>query len=433
MIAIYIDKIVPRLQYTVNLVFKTVLKVDYVLINDKQMFIQSKLPKISYCETKIADEIHFFATSFLFESTIELKTIKPQTIDGLPTFFPHNKNAILSYDAFAMIFYLVSRYEEYTETQQDKFGRFRATLSLAHRHNFLQLPLVNHLCLKIQALIKTKYPTFEFPKQAFQFLPTYDIDYAWAYLHRNLKRTLGGYARAIFTRNFKEFWERLQVQFGFRTDPFFTFDILDELHKKHQLSPIYFFLIGDYTLFDKNIHHQNKAFRQLIQRISETYKIGIHPSFLSNHPNHPEQLLKEKKRLKEITKQEITHSRQHFLKLEMPRTYQQLLEIGIKKDYTMGYAEQVGFRASIATPYFWYDLANERTTDLLITPFQVMDVTLSQYLKLSPESSLEIIKQLVQNTKAVNGTFSTLWHNNSIDDLVAEVYDYLSVCRGKKV
>jgi hypothetical protein len=414
MIAIYTKKITSRLQYTVNLIFKTVLKVDYMLINDKQVFMDSKFPKISYCDKPITDEIHFYATDLLFENTIYQQPIEVQKNDNFPTFFNDNKNAILPYDAFAMIFFLVSRYEEYTETQLDKHGRFRATLSLAYQNDFLKIPLVNVLCSKIQTLIETKYPNFKFPKQTFTFLPTYDIDYAWAYKNRNFKRTIGGYARTILTGNFSELLEKLQVQLGFKNDPFYVFDYLDNLHEKHQLSPIYFFLIGDYSQFDKNIHYQNSAFRQLITRLSERYEIGLHPSYLSNSDFNL--LQKEKNRLDGITQKETVRSRQHFLKLATPKTYQNLLKLGIKEDYTMGYANEVGFRASIATPYFWYDLANEKATDLLIIPFQIMDVTLKNYLKLSPEKALEEIQKLIQHTKAVNGTFSTLWHNSSFDE-----------------
>ncbi len=414
MITIFIEKSTSRLQYTVNLVFKTVLKVDYILIHDKQVFANLKSAKVSYCNEKIANEVHFFATEFLSETTIKKQIIDLKKIDGLPTFFQHNKNAALPYDPFAMIFYLVSRYEEYTESQRDKHGRFRASLSLAHQYNFLKIPLVNHLCLKIKSFITTKYPLFNFPKQSFRFLPTYDIDYAWAYLNRNLKRTLGGYAQAVVSRQPSIFWDRLQVQFGFKKDPFDVFDFLDDLHQTHELSPIYFFLIGDYSLFDKNIHYQNAAFCELIKRLSAKYDTGLHPSYLSNSVNG--QLEKEKKRLDNIVQQETIRSRQHFLKLEIPRTYQRLLAIGIKEDYTMGYATEIGFRASIATPYFWYDLEHEKATDLLITPFQVMDVTLKEYLNLSPEAALAAVKVVVTHTKAVNGVFSTLWHNSSFDE-----------------
>lgn len=420
MIAIYTDKITPRLQYSLNLIFKTVLKVDYVLFHDKQSFTVSNLPKISYCQEKIKDEIHFFATNLLFESDIQKQTIEIRKINDLPTFYHHNKNAILSFDAFAMIFYLVSRYEEYTETQRDKHGRFRANLSLAHQSDFLKTPLVNHLCLKIQALLMAKYPNLNFPKQQFQFLPTYDIDYAWAYLNKGLKRTLGGFARAAITGNFQEIMERIHVQFGFKNDPFYSFDVLDNFHQKHQLSPIYFFLIGDNSHFDKNISHENLAFQRLIRIIATQYKIGLHPSYISNQ--FPEKVKMEQERLATIANQEIIRSRQHFLKLSMPKTYQNLIQNGIKEDYTMGYATQVGFRASIATPYFWYDLENEKATDLKIFPFQIMDVTLTDYLKLNIEESKILIQEIIENTKTVNGLFSTLWHNNTINEPIGQLY-----------
>lgn len=420
MLAIYTDKITPRLQYTLNLIFKTVLKVDYVLFHDKQSFTASDLPKISYCQEKIKDEIHFFATSLLFENDIQNQNIEIHKINNFPTFYYHNKNAILPYDAFAMIFYLVSRYEEYTETQRDKHGRFRANLSLAYKHDFLKIPVVNHLCLKVKTFIHDKYPQFQFPKQEFQFLPTYDIDYAWAYLNKGWKRTLGGYARALITGNFQEITERIQVQFGQKNDPFYTFGILDNFHQQHRLSPIYFFLIGDNSHFDKNISHKNLTFRRLIQQIAAQYKIGLHPSYVSN--DFPEKVSMEQERLATITNQKIIRSRQHFLKLSIPQTYQNLIKNDIKEDYTMGYATQVGFRASIATSYFWYDLENEKATDLTIVPFQIMDVTLTDYLKLNMEESKVLIQEIIDNTKTVNGLFSTLWHNNNINEPIGELY-----------
>lgn len=420
MLAIYTDKITPRLQYTLNLIFKTVLKVDYVLFHDKQSFTASDLPKISYCQEKIKDEIHFFATNLLFENNIQQQTLEIRKINGLPTFYHHNKNAILSFDAFAMIFYLVSRYEEYTETQRDKHGRFRAALSLAYQQEFLKIPLVNHLCLNIQSILKDKFPQFNFPKQAFQFLPTYDIDYAWSYLNKGFKRTLGGYARAILNGNFKEIIERIQVQFGQKNDPFYTFGTLDNFHQTHRLSPIYFFLIGDNSYFDKNISHEKLAFQRLIQQIAAQYKIGLHPSYASNQAL--EKVKMEQERLATIANRKIIRSRQHFLKLSIPETYQNLIKNGITEDYTMGYATQVGFRASIATPYFWYDLENEKVTDLKIFPFQIMDVTLTDYLKLDLDASKVLIREIIENTRAVNGLFSTLWHNNTISEPIGKLY-----------
>ncbi len=422
MIVIYTNKNMPRLQYTMNLVFATLLKVDYKILTDEQSFIKSDFPKFSYTKNPINNEIHFTSTNILFETTIKHQNIEIKTVDNLPTFFSHNnKNAALSYDSFAMIFYLVSRYEEYIDLDRDKHGRFEAKQSLAYQNDFLKTPLVNHLCLRIKKIIQERFPKYHFPENSFKYLPTYDIDYAWAHKNRNLKRTIGGYLRSIINGNFKEVITRFCVQLNLQQDSFYTFEYLDDLHKKHKLSPIYFFLIGNYTAFDKNIHFKNKAFRQLIKTISQKYKIGLHPSYLSN--SETGQLEIEKERLEQITNQEIHQSRQHFLKLSIPETYRELLKVGIKKDFTMGYATMIGFRASIANSYFWYDLKQEKATELKIIPFQAMDVTLRDYLELSPEAAIAELQLLLKNTKAVNGTFCTLWHNSTLDETWKKVYE----------
>ena len=105
------------------------------------------------------------------------------------------------------------------------------------------------------------------------------------------------------------------------------------------------------------------------------------------------------------------------MKLRFPETYQNLLKVGILEDYSMGYADDIGFRAGIATPFYWYDLENEQATALKIHPFAVMEVTMQQYLQLSPEEAVEQVKPLIAATKAVGGTFSTLWHNSTLSNI----------------
>ena len=129
-------------------------------------------------------------------------------------------------------------------------------------------------------------------------------------------------------------------------------------------------------------------------------------------------LQKEKKRLEEIIGKEVIKSRQHFLMLKFPETYRNLLKAGIKEDYTMGYADDIGFRASIATPFPWFDLMENAPTDLMIHPFQVMDGTLNfLYLGLSKEEALSQTKTMIKTTQKARGTFCLLWHNSTLSDL----------------
>jgi hypothetical protein len=98
----------------------------------------------------------------------------------------------------------------------------------------------------------------------------------------------------------------------------------------------------------------------------------------------------------------------------MPTTYRNLIELGIKEEYSMGYASQVGFRASLCTPFYFYDLVADETTKLLLFPFAVMDATLNLYLKIKPGEAMNYVEPLIQEVKSVNGLFISLWHNETL-------------------
>lgn len=411
-ILLYTPVLSSRLQYTTNIVFGRLLFLNCDITTDKAFFSAAKNPKINYSKQRICSaEIFIPATSLLFEKDIQSQNITTHYDKGLPILFQQNlSSADFSFDLLAMVFYLLSRYEEYLPFTPDQFGRFRASQSIAFKDNFLKQPLINQWAMQLKTKIEQKFEIV-LPTGTFQFLPTYDIDMAWCYQHKGLIRTLGGFAKDIFSGDWKGFLERSQVMLKGTQDPFFTFNLLNEWHQQFQLSPIWFFLLGDYAQFDTNISHKVSAFRQLINQLHKQYQLGIHPSFQSNFS---EKLITlEKRRLENIVQNKITKSRQHFLKLHLPDTYRRLIKAGITADYSMGYAENIGFRASIATPFPWYDLEKEKATNLMIHPFQVMDVTLKQYLNLSPDNALTEINALIQSVKSVNGTFCSLWHNSS--------------------
>jgi hypothetical protein len=63
------------------------------------------------------------------------------------------------------------------------------------------------------------------------------------------------------------------------------------------------------------------------------------------------------------------------------------LEAGITEEYSMAFPEAPGFRAGTCKPFYFYDLKNEKVTDLKIFPVTCMDATFVYYLKQSPEKS----------------------------------------------
>ena len=92
------------------------------------------------------------------------------------------------------------------------------------------------------------------------------------------------------------------------------------------------------------------------------------------------------------------------------------MELGITDDYSMGYSDDIGFRAGIAQQFNWFDLEQDQKTNLIVHPFQVMDVTLKNYLKLSQEEAIEKVSEMINGVRLVGGEFCTLWHNSSLSE-----------------
>ncbi|MEM8910000.1 MAG: polysaccharide deacetylase family protein, partial [Bacteroidota bacterium] len=392
---LYTEIVSPRLQYICTFVFKRVLGWEVTLLTQKEEVEKANQLYINYSNQPLPNALLWIPVCpLLAEQSIAQPTIHVFEDRGLPCFFEVEATAAdLPFDFLAMSFYLLSRYEEYLPFSADQFGRFSAYQSIAYQHHFLRRPLIDLWIEQLWKIAHERCPSLRRKPLHYSFLPTYDIDHAWAFLHKGPWRTFGAYGRDLLKGRFNWIKARLHSQWQNEMDPYDCFEFLDTLHREFELRPLYFFLLGDYAAYDKNIDYRVPAFRQLIQKIARQYKVGIHPSFQSNEM--PLRVQLEQQRLTDITGQTIGRSRQHFLRLHWPQTYRGLLQIGIQADYSMGYAAELGFRASTSHDFLWFDLMTNETTELRVVPFQVMDVSLKQYLNYSPEVAIEAVAELI--------------------------------------
>jgi hypothetical protein len=278
----------------------------------------------------------------------------------------------------------------------------------------LDKPLVNLWAKKFKLIIKQKYPELEFPIREFKYVSTIDIDNAYYFLEKGFARNAASFLKSFFQLDKQAILKRYNVLIGRHKDPFDTYNYQLNILKKYNLNFIYFILLGNYGLNDKNVLVTSRKFQLLIKNLSDFATIGLHPSFNSNKSNR---LLKiERDRLIDITKSELHKSRQHFLKISLPDTYRNLVDLDIFNDYTMGYSEYPGFRASICDSYYFYDLEVEKTSPLRIHPFAIMDATFRYYLDYTPQQSLDSIKKVVDQVKNVEGTLISVWHNETWSD-----------------
>ena len=425
MLLIYTHITSPRLQYICNFIFKDLLGVDFAITVDSEEFKNYDGPKINYSDSAIPGHgIWIKKQELLFEELIIAQNILCFEYNGTKAFF-QTGTADHPFDIFAASFYLISRYEEYQPHEKDQYGRYAHENSLAFKEGFLNIPLVNIWVKDFAQRLKEKYSrptessgraTFNFQLATFNFQPTYDIDIAYSYKHKGLSRNIGGFFSSPSL-------ERVKVLFGSEKDPFDCYDWLDELHAQNNLQPIYFFLVAERNgPYDKNILPYKDAMWELVERHAKKYAIGLHPSWQSG--DDWALVKREMGQLEAMRSQvpngqmdpnrqtSLTATRQHYIRFNLPQTYQRLLDVGFTDDYSMGYGSINGFRASVASSFYWYDLEKEGQTDLRIHPFCFMEANSFYEQKQNPSEALTEMKHYYEQCKSVDGTMITIWHNN---------------------
>ena len=345
----------------------------------------------------------------LFEDSIREQDVNCIEINYHKAFF--ETRGTLPFDIFAASFYLLSRYEEYLPHEKDQYGRFSHLGSIAYKEGFLNQPLVNIWLVEFRETLKSLFPFLKFKGRHFLNVLTYDIDIAYSYLHKGWYRNIGGTLKSIWKGEWKQVVERWMVLMKLKKDPFDCYEWLDALHLYCRLKPYYFFLVaGKTSKFDRNVSTSSRRFRELVEYYAATYNVGIHPSWQSGDD---EALLKEELEwLQVVADKDIQASRQHYLRFNLPDTYRTLLTNGIRKDFSMGYGNINGFRASVCTPFKWYDLSKEESTSLIVYPFCYMDATAYFQERLNPQQAYNELMQLYNSVRRVNGMLVTIWHNH---------------------
>lgn len=406
MVLIFVNVISTRLIYTLDFVFKE-RGLEYTLTNDYQAFADSKVARFNYSERHFEDVVQLVPASLLFDEEIIVYGIH----GGM---FEEEECMLFNdlIDPLASVFYILSRMEEYTSTIEDEHGRFPAKNSVLHRFGWLEKAICDRWAVAfLKYLAKHELIEFKNKKHKVAICPTFDVDNVYAYQLKTGLRKILSSAKDIIKRDRNRITERKLVLKGNSKDPYDTYDyILSIANRGFKINM--FWLVGDYAKYDKNVSFKDVRHQRLIRKMAQKTIIGVHPSYKSN--SYEYYLLNEKERLEVILHRLIEHSRQHFLKLKIPITYPSISTMGIKHDYTMGYAECVGFRAGTARAYKWFDLKNNAVSDLTIHPFVYMDGTLNEYLEITPEESMKIIEKLYKEVVKYGGDFMFIWHNETI-------------------
>lgn len=326
--------------------------------------------------------------------------------------FDVTENAITcGLDIWASAFFLLTRWEEYVNPTRDEHGRFPASASTALKHNFLHLPVVNLYAELLNKMLRNigYYPEDDENCNdgndilERQLVLTHDIDI----LQSNPKwKSVGG--DILKRHDPKMALHRLFTSH----DPLDCFDFLMDKSEQVDTKSIFFFMAADHREGHSDNYLNTKKFSQTIEKIKKRgHIIGFHAGH--GTADNPERYAEELKLLRQHTGLDITFSRQHFLKFDMPHTFNILETNDITHDFSLGYSDSEGFRCGTGNSYRVFDFLARKTLNVREVPLIIMDSTLKHTKNLTTAQAEKVIWDFIPNHHT---SISLLFHNSSFDN-----------------
>ncbi len=407
MLLIYTHKITPRFTYTMKQIFVEILGIEIIYTTKVEDFIKHSGPKITYSKNPLQNEFFVRSHDLLFEQGVHDLKIPLGEWEGTLCFFPISGISAIPFDIFAASFYLLSRYEEYLPYLKDQYGRFPPGESFALRNNVLKFPLVDIWAFMLLKELKRKFPGLQNKPRRYKYTSLIDVTTSHCFALRGPIRGMAGLLLDLGRLKFKRVIQRLSVSLNLKKDPFDNYFQLIEWHKKYQVKSMFFFQFAQYSTYDKNVSPENNSFRYLIKAVADYSTVSLSASYSSF--DNIDLLKEEKKRLSNVINRPINQVRSRYNRIEMPTTYRNLVDSEFTDDYTMGYTHEIGFKAGTCTPFYFYDVAIEVQQPIKIHPFAIHDYALANIK--SEEEAIEVMKEVYDQVKKVNGHFVTVFSN----------------------
>ncbi len=288
--------------------------------------------------------------------------------------------------------------EEYTPGLRDRYGRFPHYLS---RHGDCREARTSKYLH--DSGLSPHYPD----GRRFAVCLTHDID--CVYISRDcildVLNNLGARpgARKSFAMRMPLYLLRQ------RSNPIWNFESIMDLEEKYGAKSTFFFMAGDRDL-GRAVNYRIEALRDDLQQIlARGWNVGLHCGYHSY--DRLEELQAEKQRLENALGEEILGCRNHYLRFQVPDTWELLREAGFKYDATFGYADFAGFRNGMCHPFKPFNLKTGRLIDICEIPLVIMDATLFSYMSLDASGAWEIARQLIDTADSLGGVITILWHN----------------------
>ncbi|MDT0675641.1 DUF7033 domain-containing protein [Autumnicola musiva] len=419
MLLIYTQKITPRIIYIFKHLCTGILGISIKFTTKIEEFIAHDGMKLSYGKQPLGKELFFQKIDLLTEQGFSEVEIKVQPWEDSVCFFPVPEASALPFDIFAASFYLLSRYEEYAPHVKDEAERFPVSESLAYQEGFLSSPVVDKWALKFRNVLAERFPDIKLQERFFEANAVMAVENIFAYKNKGVLRSFSGMQRDFFQLNFNKVFDRLQVGFRIKKDPFNIFEDLIELIKKYKLEMYFMFQLSNFSIHDRNINYNRIPGRSVIKSVGDYARVGLLQGYYA--AKDMKTLRTEKLRMENIVHSSLDHVLNSRHDLGLPENYNNLVELEVHNDFSMGYPDAMGFRAGTCTPFLFYDINMEVTTPLMLHPY-VFNSGIYENVK-AEQVHQEVAKALRQ-VQEVGGKFRAVFKNQDFSSYSNKVMFY---------
>lgn len=406
MLLIYTQKLTPRISYIFKHICLRILEIDISFTSGIEEFIAHGGPKISYGKKPLGNELFFQSFGLLEQQGIEVVDFTVRKWGDTYGFFSVSSSSGLPFDIFAASFYIITRYEEYLPHVKDEKGRFMASESLAFKEGFLQQPIVDIWVYLFKDRLLEAFPEMVFPKKKMTVHPIVEAAQTYAYKQKGFFRSVVGYVNSLFHGEFRNIIARTKAILGLERDPLDTFKWMVNIANKSKFDLTVFFLLGNSTSFNESMNTHRQKFKLLIKYVADYQEVGL--IFSYNSLSNYETLKVEKRWMQEITNRSLVSSINAEYLVNLPDIYRHLVELQVKRDFTMVFRNTIGFRAGTCTPFLFYDLDYEVKTPLVIHPSAMTTTAFHQKYASDIEKT---VTSIIASVEQVNGTFTMIFSN----------------------
>jgi hypothetical protein len=313
-------------------------------------------------------------------------------------------------DLLAATVLTLGRFEEILPSPKDEHGRFCARSSIAWRDGFLHRPVVDEFGLGLEQALLHLLPQWKPQERRLRVKVSHDVD------EIGLPFSFRG-AVGHAVRRGRPLWavrDLLARPLHLETTYQGLLRRIVGLSIERGIKPAVYWKASDPGPNDTGYDPRHRAIRPMIDEFrKDGVEMGIHPGYRTFQSR--ERLSAEVSTLQEFLGERLLGGRQDYLRWN-PQMWIEWESLGLAYDSSVGFTDQLGFRAGTCYPFHPWIFSESREANILEIPILAMDDAVKTHEELEPGAALPKIREIVERCRLVGGVFTLIWHNITIID-----------------